>query len=122
MLLQYVITSSNTQVLECFICPLFVYHLLSSMLLRYAFASLRSTQVAVVHCSAQTSSRHILQKLSQTCLLLSSNTGRVFRPKDCENLVLYLKNINLPKPDKWGTSNLIAFLQQVKMITNMEIS
>uniref|UniRef100_A0A3B3YWL0 Uncharacterized protein n=1 Tax=Poecilia mexicana TaxID=48701 RepID=A0A3B3YWL0_9TELE len=83
------------------------------MLLRYAFASLRSTQVAVVHCSAQTSSRHVLQKLSQTCLLLSSNTGRVFRPKDCENLVLYLKNINLPKPDKWGTSNLIAFLQQV---------
>lgn len=85
------------------------------MLLRYAFSQLRSTQVAVVHCSAQTSSRHVLQKLSQTCLLLSSNTGRVFRPKDCENLVLYLKDINLPKPDKWGTSNLTAFLQQVMM-------
>ncbi|XP_017286523.1 cytoplasmic dynein 2 heavy chain 1 isoform X3 [Kryptolebias marmoratus] len=83
------------------------------MLLRYAFSRLRSTQVAVVHCSAQTSSRHVLQKLSQTCLLLSSNTGRVFRPKDCESLVLYLKDINLPKPDKWGTSNLTAFLQQV---------
>ncbi|KAM9359311.1 cytoplasmic dynein 2 heavy chain 1 isoform 6-T6 [Symphorus nematophorus] len=82
------------------------------MLLRYAFSRLRSTQVAVVHCSAQTSSRHVLQKLGQTCLLLSSNTGRVFRPKDCENLVLYLKDINLPKPDKWGTSNLTAFLQQ----------
>ncbi|KAF3692878.1 Cytoplasmic dynein 2 heavy chain 1 [Channa argus] len=83
------------------------------MLLRYAFSQLRSTQVAVVHCSAQTSSRHVLQKFSQICLLLNSNTGRVFRPKDCENLVLYLKDINLPKPDKWGTSNLIAFLQQV---------
>ncbi|XP_071781183.2 cytoplasmic dynein 2 heavy chain 1 [Centroberyx gerrardi] len=83
------------------------------MLLRYAFSRLRSTQVAVVHCSAQTSSRHVLQKLSQTCLLLSSNTGRAYRPKDCESLVLYLKDINLPKPDKWGTSNLIAFLQQV---------
>ncbi|KAM9852784.1 cytoplasmic dynein 2 heavy chain 1 isoform 4-T4 [Aulostomus maculatus] len=83
------------------------------MLLRFAFSRLRSTQVAVVHCSAQTSSRHVLQKLSQTCLLLSSNTGRVFRPKDCENLVLYLKDINLPKPDKWGTSSLTAFLQQV---------
>uniref|UniRef100_A0A4W5JP42 Dynein cytoplasmic 2 heavy chain 1 n=1 Tax=Hucho hucho TaxID=62062 RepID=A0A4W5JP42_9TELE len=83
------------------------------MLLRYAFSRLRSTQVAVVHCSAQTSSRHVLQKLSQTCLLLSSNTGRAYRPKHCENLVLYLKDINLPKPDKWGTSNLIAFLQQV---------
>ncbi|KAJ7995299.1 hypothetical protein DPEC_G00243100 [Dallia pectoralis] len=83
------------------------------MLLRYAFSRLRSTQVAVVHCSAQTSSRHVLLKLSQTCLLLSSNTGRAYRPKDCENLILYLKDINLPKPDKWGTSNLIAFLQQV---------
>lgn len=83
------------------------------MLLRYALSRLRSTQVAVVHCSAQTSSRHVLQKLGQTCMLLSSNTGRVFRPKDCENLVLYLKDINLPKPDKWGTSNLTAFLQQV---------
>ncbi|XP_034023634.1 cytoplasmic dynein 2 heavy chain 1 [Thalassophryne amazonica] len=83
------------------------------MLLRYAFSQLRSTQVAMVHCSAQTSSRHILQKLTQTCLLLSSNTGRAYRPKDCESLILYLKDINLPKPDKWGTSNLIAFLQQV---------
>ncbi|XP_051782842.1 cytoplasmic dynein 2 heavy chain 1 isoform X2 [Erpetoichthys calabaricus] len=83
------------------------------MLLRYAFSQLRSTQVATVHCSAQTSSRHILQKLTQTCLIVSSNTGRVYRPKDCERLVLYLKDINLPKPDKWGTSNLIAFLQQV---------
>uniref|UniRef100_A0AAY5E9K0 Cytoplasmic dynein 2 heavy chain 1 n=1 Tax=Electrophorus electricus TaxID=8005 RepID=A0AAY5E9K0_ELEEL len=83
------------------------------MLLRYAFSRLRSTQVAVVHCSAQTSSRHVLQKLSHTCVTISSNTGRVLRPKDCERLVLYLKDINLPKPDKWATSNIIAFLQQV---------
>uniref|UniRef100_A0A672SRA8 Dynein cytoplasmic 2 heavy chain 1 n=1 Tax=Sinocyclocheilus grahami TaxID=75366 RepID=A0A672SRA8_SINGR len=83
------------------------------MLLRCSFSQLRSTQVAVVHCSAETSSRHVLQKLSHTCLVISSNTGRVYRPKDCERLVLYLKDINLPKPDKWGTSNLIAFLQQV---------
>lgn len=95
-----------------------VFFCLFSMLLRFAFSRLRSTQVAVVHCSAQTSSRHVLQKLSQTCLLLSSNTGRVFRPKDCENLVLYLKDINLPKPDKWGTSNLTSFLQQVKRPEN----
>ncbi|GAA6081005.1 cytoplasmic dynein 2 heavy chain 1 isoform X1, partial [Tachysurus ichikawai] len=74
---------------------------------------LRSTQVAVIHCSAQTTSRHVLQKLTQTCVCISSNTHRVYRPRDCERLVLYLKDINLPKPDKWGTSNLIAFLQQV---------
>ncbi|KAI4889837.1 hypothetical protein NFI96_027314, partial [Prochilodus magdalenae] len=83
------------------------------MLLRYAFSRLRSTQVAVLHCSSQTSSLQVLQKLSQTCVCLSSSTGRVYRPKDSETLVLYLKDINLPKPDKWGTSNIITFLQQV---------
>ncbi|KAK2099397.1 Cytoplasmic dynein 2 heavy chain 1 [Saguinus oedipus] len=82
------------------------------MLLRFAFSQLRSTQIATVHCSAQTTSRHLLQKLSQTCLVISTNTGRVYRPKDCERLVLYLKDINLPKLDKWGTSSLVAFLQQ----------
>nr|XP_023648221.1 cytoplasmic dynein 2 heavy chain 1 isoform X1 [Paramormyrops kingsleyae]XP_023648222.1 cytoplasmic dynein 2 heavy chain 1 isoform X1 [Paramormyrops kingsleyae] len=84
-----------------------------SMLLRQAFCQLRSTQVGTVHCSAQTTSAHVLQTLSHTCLAISSNTGRVYRPRDCERLVLYLKDVNLPKPDKWGTSNLIAFLQQV---------
>ncbi|XP_038236236.1 cytoplasmic dynein 2 heavy chain 1 isoform X1 [Dermochelys coriacea] len=83
------------------------------MLLRYAFSQLRSTQIATVHCSAQTTSRHLLQKLNQTCMVISTNTGRVYRPKDCERLVLYLKEINLPKPDKWGTSTLVAFLQQI---------
>ncbi|NXK72907.1 DYHC2 protein, partial [Amazona guildingii] len=83
------------------------------MLLHYAFSQLRSTQVATIHCSAQTTSQHLLQKLSQVCIVISTNTGRVYRPKDCERLVLYLKDINLPKPDKWGTSTLVAFLQQV---------
>ena len=45
--------------------------------------------------------------------MISTNKGRVYRPKDAERLILYLKDINLPKPDKWGTSMLIAFLQQV---------
>ncbi|XP_044933442.1 cytoplasmic dynein 2 heavy chain 1 isoform X4 [Mustela putorius furo] len=83
------------------------------MLLQYAFSQLRSTQIATIHCSAQTTSRHLLQKLSQTCMVISTNTGRVYRPRDCERLVLYLKDINLPKLDKWGTSTLVAFLQQV---------
>ncbi|XP_067663541.1 cytoplasmic dynein 2 heavy chain 1-like isoform X1 [Haliotis asinina] len=83
------------------------------LLLHHSFENLRSTSVATVHCSAQTNPSHVLQKLSQTCMVLSTNTGRVYRPKDCERLVLYLKDINLPKPDKWGTCQLIAFLQQV---------
>ncbi|KAI0210442.1 Cytoplasmic dynein 2 heavy chain 1 [Lamellibrachia satsuma] len=83
------------------------------MLLRHCFEQLRSTQVATIHCSAQTNPSHVLQKLNQMCMVISTNTGRVYRPKDCERLILYLKDLNLPKPDKWGTSELIAFLQQV---------
>ena len=87
--------------------------LLCRMLLQHCFRQLRSTQVAVVHCSAQTSPSHVLQKLGQMCMVISSNTGRVYRPKDCDRLILYLRDLNLPKPDKWGTSQLIAFLHQV---------
>ncbi|XP_076467409.1 LOW QUALITY PROTEIN: cytoplasmic dynein 2 heavy chain 1-like [Babylonia areolata] len=83
------------------------------LLLHHSFEHLRSTQVAMVHCSAQTGPDHVLQKLGQTCMVLNTNTGRVYRPKDTERLILYLKDINLPKPDKWGTCQLIAFLQQV---------
>jgi dynein heavy chain 2 len=83
------------------------------MLLRHSFSELRSVQVAVIHCSAQTTATHVLQKLAQVCMVISTNTGRVYRPRDCERLILFLKDLNLPKPDKWGTSQLIAFLQQV---------
>ena len=82
-------------------------------LLRYCFRQLRSTQVAILHCSAQTSPIHVIQKLNQSCIQVSSTNGRTYRPKDCENLILYVKDINLPKLDKWGTSQLIEFLQQV---------
>ena len=51
--------------------------------------------------------------LWQMCMVISTNMGRVYRPKDCERLVLYLKDLNLPKPDKWGTCQLITFVQQV---------
>ncbi|XP_063840903.1 LOW QUALITY PROTEIN: cytoplasmic dynein 2 heavy chain 1-like [Scylla paramamosain] len=84
-----------------------------SLLLNYCFSQLRSTQVTMIHCSAYTAPHHILQKLSQMCMVLSTNTGRVYRPKECERLIVYLKDLNLPKPDKWGTCQLITFLQQV---------
>ncbi|RKO94668.1 hypothetical protein BDK51DRAFT_21975 [Blyttiomyces helicus] len=83
------------------------------MLLRHCFSRLKSTTVATIHCSAQTRSSHILQRLNQTCNGAQTNTGRVLRPKDTENLVLYLKDINLPKPDKYETVELVQFLQQL---------
>jgi len=46
------------------------------------------------------------------CLKSNNSFGRVFKPKS-GRLVLYLKDINLPKPDKYSTIQLIAFLQQL---------
>lgn len=44
---------------------------------------------------------------------MSSSKGRVLRPKECSKLVLYLKDINLASPDKYGTCMLVAFVQQL---------
>ncbi|TYZ58493.1 hypothetical protein PybrP1_004198 [[Pythium] brassicae (nom. inval.)] len=84
-----------------------------NMLIRQAFRSLKSVNVTVLHCNAQTTADHIIHKISQCCSLFSTNAGRVYRPRDCERLVLYLKDINLPKPDQYDTCMLIAFLQQL---------
>jgi dynein heavy chain 2 len=84
-----------------------------SMLLRYCFSQLKSTSVATVHCSSQTAASHVIQKLTSACVVGSSVKGRVFRPKEGDRLILYLKDINLPKPDKYETIQLIAFLQQL---------
>lgn len=84
-----------------------------NMLIRQAFRSLKSVNVTVLHCNAQTTADHIIHKIAQCCSLFSTTAGRVYRPRDCERLVLYLKDINLPKPDQYDTCMLIAFLQQL---------
>ncbi|KAG5445317.1 Cytoplasmic dynein 2 heavy chain 1, variant 2 [Clonorchis sinensis] len=90
-----------------------------SRLLDYCFAMFnRSAQVATIQCSAQTTPIHLLEKLSQCCMTVTSSTagtiaGRVLRPREGERLILYLRDLNLAKPDKWGSCQLTAFLQQL---------
>ena len=87
-----------------------------ALVLDDCFARLRSTSVATIACSAQTTASNVIQKLAQCCGQPQNTSGvahRVLRPRDSERLVLYLKDINLPKPDKYDTIQLIAFLQQL---------
>ncbi|VDD74961.1 unnamed protein product [Mesocestoides corti] len=89
-----------------------------SQLLDYCLAaSKRKVQVAVVQCAAQTRSSHILEKLTQYCTTVTSNSSsgasRMLRPKDGDRLVLLLRDLNLPKPDKWGSCEVVAFLEQM---------
>lgn len=84
-----------------------------SMIINYAIRKRRNVGIATLNCNAQTTSDDIISKIAQTCSLFSSADGRVYRPRDCDRLVLYLKDINLPRPDMYDTCQLIAFLQQI---------
>ncbi|KAK7197103.1 dynein heavy chain [Novymonas esmeraldas] len=84
-----------------------------SMLLNNLFASAANTRVASINCSAQTEALHVIQKLRQTCSIFNSNQGKVLRPKEAERLILLLKDLNLPRPDRYGTVQLHSFLQQL---------
>ena len=84
-----------------------------TMILKHCFSKLRSTNVATIHCSANITPQNVIQKLSQVCLTVSSSNGRIFTPKECDKLILFFKDLNLAKPDKYGTSMLISFLQQL---------
>lgn len=74
---------------------------------------MKSTQVAIIHSNAATSAFHVIQKLNQMCSQSTGSHGKVYRPRDCQRLIIYLKDINLPKPDQYNTIQLIAFLQQI---------
>ena len=84
-----------------------------NLMIRNQIKQMKSTQVAIIHCNAQTSAFHVIQKLKQMCSQSTGSHGKVFRPRDCQRLIIYLKDINLPKPDKYNTIQLIAFLQQM---------
>ena len=85
-----------------------------SLLLEYLFSTqLKTSTVSTLHCNSQTTAEHVIQRIAQSCVEQTSNTGRVLRPRSGDRLVLYLKDINLPKPDMYNTCMLIAFLQQL---------
>jgi len=91
-----------------------------NMLIHHAIRRLQTESdvalnIASLHCNAQTSSRDVLQKLRQFCAVSTGTNGRIYRPREGRRVVMYMKDINLPTPDKYDTSEIIMFLQQVVM-------
>ena len=84
-----------------------------SMLITHMCNARRGTNISSLHCNAQTTAEHVIQRIRQACSLFSTNSGRVYRPREGDRLVLFLKDINLPRPDMYDTCALIAFLQQL---------
>ncbi len=54
------------------------------------------------------------QLLPQVCgKPVTTTSGKALRPPDNSRVILYLKDLNLPRPDKYNTCQLISFLQQL---------
>jgi len=84
-----------------------------SMLVNNLGATMDDLTVATISCSAQTTCVHVIQKLNQVCTSMSTNAGRILKPKDSDRLLLFMKDLNLPRPDKYATVQVHAFLAQL---------
>lgn len=84
-----------------------------TLLLRHCFSSLKNAVVTTINCSSQTNANDVIMKIKSTCAAFSTNKGRVYRPKGGDQLVIFLRNLNLPKPDEYDTIEMIALLQQL---------
>ena len=70
-------------------------------------------KTVVIYCNSQTNSQQVIGQLLESCARSTNASGPILRPKDCAKLVLYLRDINLAKPDEYESTELISFLQQV---------
>ncbi|GJQ81470.1 btv [Trypoxylus dichotomus] len=82
-----------------------------SLIIEHLIKTRSEVDLAIVHCSAHVTPQYLIHKFKQNCIIVNSSKGRVFKPKK-GHLVMYFKNLQLLKPDRWGTNILIEFLQQ----------
>ncbi|KAF5303585.1 hypothetical protein FQR65_LT08186 [Abscondita terminalis] len=82
-----------------------------SLILDYVVKERSDLELITIHCSANVSPQCVMQKLTQSCMIINSSKGRIYKPKK-GHLVLYFKNTQLLKNDSWGSNMLISFLQQ----------
>lgn len=83
-----------------------------SLILDYIVKEQHNMDIATIYCSSSIVPQYVLYKLSEYCMIVNSNRGRVYRPKK-SRLVLYFKGLHLVKNDQWNTNMLVAFLHQV---------
>ena len=85
-----------------------------SLLIQYLLQNCSEKySVSIINCTSQTNSKSIIQKLYQSCIINNTSKGKTLRPKEANKLVLLVKDINLSKPDKYETIQLISLLQQL---------
>ena len=66
-----------------------------------------------MHCNRETRAEQLIQKLFQTCHRVTSANGKMLRPLNCNRQIFVLKEVNLARPDKYNTIEIITFLQSL---------
>ena len=82
-------------------------------LLFHCVKKLSSTNLVKIYCNSRTLPEDVKIKIYEAYLPYNSNFGRVLYPKKFDNIILYIKNLNIPRPDKWGTVQLVSFIRQI---------
>ena len=81
---------------------------------RQGLESRRAVQSRLVtlHCSAHTRAAHLIALLRDACTR-AAGARQAYTPKGGGGLVLHVKDVNLPSRDRYGISEVGAFVQQL---------
>lgn len=84
------------------------------MTLLSSLRRLPDTDVISINFSSETSSDTLIRTLELHGQYRKSTSGEIFSPKNPGQwLVLFCDEINLPKPDNYGTQRVISFMRQL---------
>ncbi|PHJ19465.1 cytoplasmic dynein 2 heavy chain, partial [Cystoisospora suis] len=72
-----------------------------------------STAFVRYACTPHTTVNDIVSTVRQYCTVAETSEGRTYRPAKPGKLLLYIKNIDAPVPDKYGVSEVIEWVRQV---------
>ena len=83
-------------------------------IIRAAFLELaEKVRFVTIYSNSQLTSRQVLSKIYEHTIKSTVATGKIIKPKDSTRLVVYIKDINLPRPDKYQTTEVVSLLQQL---------
>ena len=83
-----------------------------TMILNSAIKSIPSLVLVSINLTSNTTIQTFLSVLEHHCIYVKEATGFVLRPKNLE-LALFLDEVNLPKPDAYGTPLFSYFLRSI---------
>ncbi|KAL7746090.1 hypothetical protein RI367_008587 [Sorochytrium milnesiophthora] len=82
------------------------------LVLRCCFSRSLGT-VVTVSCNPSTSSKDVVGALMSGGMLVSSSSGPVLKAKSGDRLVLYIKDLDVARADKYGSSSVVSLLHQL---------